>query len=247
MRALEILEPEIFIPQVPDGSAELPQWRSGVHHAIPQLRLLCRGTELHAHVPARERALPSERCVFTRGPRWSCGNDQDVPGEEQVSELRWSGGDANVEKRYYVLRLPGIPVFYVWTKLNAYYPSISVKFCLCLLMLILVLADVHSRRTYNCPWLRLMCQWSFFLNGAELSLNSVNSGNLMNHRSMNWAQFKDPVSHMCLAGAVVASWFSYTRGGWCNAKYFCYWIRWIQWKLFKKNSIVSLPTIHFKV
>ena len=47
-----------------------------------------------------------------------------------------------------------------------------------------------------------MCQWSFFLNGAELSLNSVNSGNLMNHRSMNWAQFKDPVSHMCLAGAV---------------------------------------------
>ena len=23
---------------------------------------------------------------------------------------------------------------------------------------------------------------------------------------MNWIQFKDPVSHMCLAGAVVASW-----------------------------------------
>ena len=23
---------------------------------------------------------------------------------------------------------------------------------------------------------------------------------------MNWAQLKDPVSHMCLAGAVVASW-----------------------------------------
>ena len=32
----------------------------------------------------------------------------------------------------------------------------------------------------------------FFLNGAELSLN--------------WAWFKDAVSHMCLAGAVVASW-----------------------------------------
>ena len=27
---------------------------------------------------------------------------------------------------------------------------------------------------------------------------------------MNWAQFKDPISHMCLAGAVVASW-SLTR------------------------------------
>ena len=24
---------------------------------------------------------------------------------------------------------------------------------------------------------------------------------------MNWAQFKDPVSHMCLAGSVVASWY----------------------------------------
>ena len=23
---------------------------------------------------------------------------------------------------------------------------------------------------------------------------------------MNWAQFKDPVSHMCIAGAVVTSW-----------------------------------------
>ena len=23
---------------------------------------------------------------------------------------------------------------------------------------------------------------------------------------MNWTQFKDPVSHVCLAGAVVASW-----------------------------------------
>ena len=23
---------------------------------------------------------------------------------------------------------------------------------------------------------------------------------------MNWAQFKDPFSHMCLAGALVASW-----------------------------------------
>ena len=48
-----------------------------------------------------------------------------------------------------------------------------------------------------------------FLNGAVLSLslvNLANSGNLINHRSMNWAQFKDPVSHMCLAGTVVASW-----------------------------------------
>ena len=40
----------------------------------------------------------------------------------------------------------------------------------------------------------------FFLNGAELSLNSVISAN------STWAQFQDTVSHMCLAGAVVASW-----------------------------------------
>ena len=48
-----------------------------------------------------------------------------------------------------------------------------------------------------------------FLNGAELSLNSVilaNSGNLEIHWSMNWAQFKDFVSHMSLVDAVVASW-----------------------------------------
>ena len=31
---------------------------------------------------------------------------------------------------------------------------------------------------------------------------------------MNWAQFKVPVSHMCCAGAVVACWPLYTRGGW---------------------------------
>ena len=67
----------------------------------------------------------------------------------------------------------------------------------------------------------------FFLNGTELSLNSVNSvnsGNLKNHLSMNWAGFEDPVSHMCLARAVVASW-SLTQEvvglNPFNDKYFC--------------------------
>ena len=32
-----------------------------------------------------------------------------------------------------------------------------------------------------------------------------------NDWSMNWVQFKDPASHMCLAGTVVASW-SLTKG-----------------------------------
>ena len=40
----------------------------------------------------------------------------------------------------------------------------------------------------------------------RISVNSAESGKLINHRSMNWAQFKDPVSHMCLAGTVVACW-----------------------------------------
>ena len=48
----------------------------------------------------------------------------------------------------------------------------------------------------------------FFPDRAELSLNSMispSSGNLLNHSNIDWAQFKDPVSHICLAGAVVAS------------------------------------------
>ena len=46
---------------------------------------------------------------------------------------------------------------------------------------------------------------------SELS----NSGNLINHLCMNLSQLKDPAFHMCLAGAVVASW-SLTQGvaGW---------------------------------
>ena len=41
---------------------------------------------------------------------------------------------------------------------------------------------------------------------AEISVNSANSGNLINHRSMNCSQFKDPVSDMCLVGTVAACW-----------------------------------------
>ena len=37
--------------------------------------------------------------------------------------------------------------------------------------------------------------------GNRNSANSANSGNRINH----WSQFKDPVSHMCVAGAVAAS------------------------------------------
>ena len=68
---------------------------------------------------------------------------------------------------------------------------------------------------------------NFFLNGAESSFNSVNSANsenLINQSSMNWAEFKKPLSHVCLAGAVVGSILgSNTRDGrfkpfYCNNK-----------------------------
>ena len=55
-------------------------------------------------------------------------------------------------------------------------------------------------------FLLLIKTMELFLNGAELSLNSVNAGNVINNWSMDWAQFKDSVSHMCLAGTEVASW-----------------------------------------
>ena len=54
---------------------------------------------------------------------------------------------------------------------------------------------------------------------------------------MNWAQFKDPVSHMCLVGTVVASW-SLTQevagSNPFNDKYFSV----NSVKTFRKNSIV---------
>ena len=82
----------------------------------------------------------------------------------------------------------------------------------------------------------------FFLNGAELSLNSVNSGNLANYWSMNWAQLKDAVSHMCLAGTVVASWSLTREVAGPNPfidKCFCHRIRWIHWKHLGKTPLPS--------
>ena len=37
------------------------------------------------------------------------------------------------------------------------------------------------------------------------SVNSANSGNLISHWTMNWAQFKDLFYYLCLADAVVAT------------------------------------------
>ena len=57
--------------------------------------------------------------------------------------------------------------------------------------------------------LTIIGSFEFFLDAAELWLNSVISvisGSLINQWSMNWAQFQDPVSHICLADPEVANW-----------------------------------------
>ena len=76
-----------------------------------------------------------------------------------------------------------------------------------------------------------------FLSGVEVSVNLVD---MINHWSMNCAQFKDFVSHKCLADAgllherwQVRALFYY------NDKYFCHWIRWIQWKDLEKTPMCS--------
>ena len=55
-------------------------------------------------------------------------------------------------------------------------------------------------------WLSVRGVNGFFTKWNRNSVNSANSRNLINHSSMNNSQFKDPVSHICLAGNVVASW-----------------------------------------
>ena len=59
--------------------------------------------------------------------------------------------------------------------------------------------------TWKSKNIRVFPKWN------KNSLNSANSKSLINHWSMNWAQFKDPVSHMCLAGVVVASCLLHNR------------------------------------
>ena len=76
----------------------------------------------------------------------------------------------------------------------------------------------------------------------KFSLNSANSGNQINQWSTNWTEFKDPVPHMCCAGAVVACW-SLTQevAGvrilllYCH--FFCHWIQRIHWKHLGKNPL----------
>ena len=87
-----------------------------------------------------------------------------------------------------------------------------------------------------------------FPNGAQFSLNSANSGTLINHSSMNWAQFKDPVFHLCLVGTVVACWpltEELAGSSPFNDKYFLSLNSANSVKTFRKNSIVSQIVVIF--
>ena len=71
------------------------------------------------------------------------------------------------------------------------------------------------------------------------SVNSSNSGNLINHWNTNWSQFKDPMYHLCLTGAVIASRSVTleTTGLNCfNGKYFLSLTSMNSVKTFKENS-----------
>ena len=99
--------------------------------------------------------------------------------------------------------------------------------------------------------MRLCKTMEFSLNGAELSLNSVKSGNLenlRNHWSMNWVQYNDLLCYLWLCGLVV-SFLSLTQEILGSSptllifyffKFFCHWIQRIQWKHLEKTPMKSV-------
>ena len=52
------------------------------------------------------------------------------------------------------------------------------------------------------------------LNEAELLWNSVNWENLKNHWSMNWGQFEDPLSYLCLGAEIAYLFHTQELAGW---------------------------------
>ena len=122
------------------------------------------------------------------------------------------------------------------------YNEINAKSCRFHLMVLFPGADIPLQ----------LPNWPTFNSGKEVnngvflkcnqnSVNSSNSGNLINHWSMNWDQFKDLVCYLCLTGAVVTSWpLTQEAVGLNNLfqiQYFCHWIRWIQCEHSGKTKI----------
>ena len=64
-------------------------------------------------------------------------------------------------------------------------------------------SGAHPTEMHSCFVFFFFWSIGVFPKWEKFSLNSVNQ---INHWSMNWAEFKDPVPHICCAGAVVACW-----------------------------------------
>ena len=81
--------------------------------------------------------------------------------------------------------------------------------------------------------------------------NSANSSNLINHWRIDWGQLKDPVSHMCLSGVMVAL-QSLTQEVASSNHYtvmtniFNHWIQQIQWKHLAKLAYKTWHTLTFQ-
>ena len=75
------------------------------------------------------------------------------------------------------------------------------------------------------------CSLEFFLNGIQwiefIEFSEFVESDIQ--WSMNWAQFKDPVSHMSCK----------FEPFYCYGNFFCHWICWIQCKHLGKNSIMK--------
>ena len=61
---------------------------------------------------------------------------------------------------------------------------------------------------------------------------------------MNWTQFKDPVSHMCLAGTAVASWSLTQKVAGSSPFDDKYFLSINSVKKIRKNSNVLLTRVH---
>ena len=91
---------------------------------------------------------------------------------------------------------------------NFMYPILLCKRMVCIRLKCVLVLFATTLPWHMCrgQFLFTLQPLEFFLNGAKLSTEFSEFRETDNHRSMNWAQFKVPVSHMCCAGTVVACW-----------------------------------------
>ena len=89
----------------------------------------------------------------------------------------------------------------------------------CLKKLLMKELTTHSQSRemacYDRILINLLWESGVFPKWSRNSLNIGNSENLINHWSMKWVHFQDPVFNMYLAGTLVASWsLTQDAAGW---------------------------------